>query len=160
MFVPLRIPGDLRPLMSPAPDACLCSATRILSRYVSRPLDRFLAGQGLTITEFQVLVVLERGPSRGLALACRLRLDPGHISRALGRLEERGLVRRATPWRFTEWTLEQEGMMHLELLEPGWRDVNDEIHRVLGGDLSRALLDVVDHLRFPARQKHQGWSTE
>jgi hypothetical protein len=132
----------------------------MLSRYVSRPLDRFLAGHGLTITEFQIMVILQEGPARALPLACRLRLDPGHISRALARLEDRGIARRALPWRFTEWILKPAGAMHLELLEPGWLAVNEEMNWALGPELPKSLVRVVDSLRYPVRQEHQGWSTD
>ncbi len=132
----------------------------MLSRYVSRPLDRFLAGHGLTITEFQIMVVLQDGPARVLPLACRLRLDPGHISRGLARLEQRGIVRRALPWRLAEWVLEPAGAMHLDLLEPGWLGVNHDVHWILGPELPRSLVPVVDSLRYPVRRRHQGWSDD
>jgi hypothetical protein len=105
----------------------------MLNRYLSRPLDRFLAGHGVTITEFQVLVVLQEGPARSLALVRRLRLDPAPTGRALARLEQRGLVRREFPtWRFSEWILEPSGGIHLEMLEPGWVAVNHDTHWLLG----------------------------
>jgi MarR family len=153
--------GEIAFAQSPVPDACLCSAARMLSRYVSRPLDRFLAAHGISITEFQIMVALQEGPARALALARRLRLDPGNVGRALARLEERGVVRRALPWRFTEWLLEPAGAMHLEVLEPGWIAVNDEVHWLLeGGEFPRSLVRVVDRLRFPVSREHQGWSSD
>lgn len=130
----------------------------MLSRYVSRPLDRFLAGHGVSITEFQLMLTLRERPARALALARRLRLDPGPTGRALARLEERGQARRAAPWRFTEWMLEPAGAAHLELLEPGWVDVNSTVRWHLGADLPRALVRVVDQLQYPVPREHQGWS--
>ena len=150
MRAALRIPGELGFAESPIPDPCLCSAARMLSRYVSRPLERLLAGHGITITEFQLMVALHGGPARALHLARRLRLDPGPT--------ERGVVRRALPWRFTEWILEHEGAMHLELLEPAWVDVNRTLHDALGSELPKSLVRVVDHLWYPVPREHQGWS--
>ncbi|RPH65427.1 MAG: MarR family transcriptional regulator [Myxococcaceae bacterium] len=158
MRAALRIPGELGFAESPIPDPCLCSAARMLSRYVSRPLERLLAGHGITITEFQLMVALQEGPARALHLARRLRLDPGPTGRALARLAERGVVRRALPWRFTEWILEHEGAMHLELLEPAWVDVNRTLHDALGSELPKSLVRVVDHLWYPVPREHQGWS--
>ena len=156
----LRIPGDVGFAQSPVPDACLCSSARMLSRYVSRPLDRFLAGSGLTITEFQIVVILREGPARVVPLACRLRLDPGHISRALARLEQREFVRRALRFRLAEWILERAGSIYLEVLEPGWLQVNEGVQRSLGPELPWSLVRVVDSLRYPVRRKHQGWSDD
>lgn len=158
MSAALRIPGELGFAGSNPPDACLCSAARMLSRYASRPLERFLAGHGLTITEFQLMVALQEGPARALPLSRRLRLDPGPTGRALARLAEKGAVRRALPWRFAEWILEREGAMHLELLEPGWLDINRTLHDQLGSELSSALIRVVDGLWYPMPREHQGWS--
>ncbi len=158
MKAALRIPADLGFAESPIPDPCLCSAARMLSRYVSRPLDRFLAGHGITIAQFQLMVALQEEPARAMPLARRLRLDPGPTGRALARLEELGLVRRALPWRFTEWILDHPGAMHLELLEQGWLDVNETLRWQLGPELPKALVGVVDHLRYPVPQEHQGWS--
>ena len=130
----------------------------MLNRYLSRPLDRFLAGHGITITEFQVMVVLREGPARSLALARRLRLDPAPTGRALARLEQRGLVRREFPsWRFSEWILEPSGGIHLEMLEPGWVAVNHDAHWLLGAELTKSLVRLVDQLRYPVPEEHQGW---
>jgi len=161
MAAALRIPGEIAFAQSPLPDACLCSAARMLSRYVSRPLDRFLAGHGISITEFQIMVALQESPARALALARRLRLDPGNVGRALARLEERGVVRRALRWRFTDWILEPAGAMHLELLDPGWIAVNDEVHWHLErGEFARSLVRVVDRLHYPVPKQHEGWSSD
>jgi hypothetical protein len=161
MPVPLRIPGALGFAQSPVPDACLCSTVRILNRYVSRPLDRFLAGHGITITEFQLMVALQEGPARTLALARRLRLDPAPTGRALARLEQHGLVRREFPsWRFSAWILEPAGAIHLEMLEPGWVEVNQDLHWLLGPELTKSLVRLVDQLRYPVPRERQGWFSD
>jgi hypothetical protein len=157
MSSPLRIPGAVDDRWSNIPDACLCSAARMLSRYVSRPLERMLAGHGITVTEFQLMLILREAPARALRLGRRLRLDPGPIGRALARLEERGVVTRATPWRFADWSLASEGAMHLELLEPGWLDINDTLRRRLGPELPISLVRVVDNLPNALAREHEGW---
>lgn len=154
----LRIPGAVDSRWSNIPDACLCSAARMLSRHVSRPLERMLAGHGITITEFQLMLLLREAPARALRLARRLRLDPAPTGRALARLEERGVVSRPTRWRFADWSLEPGGAMHLELLEPGWMDINATLRRGLGSELPSALVRVVDDLPNPLPREQQGWS--
>jgi hypothetical protein len=48
--------------------------------------------------------------------------------------------------------------MHLELLEPGWVEVNQRVHDALGSELPMSLVRVVDDLRYPVPPEHQGWS--
>lgn len=158
MLRTLRIPGTADPNRSEVRDACLCTALRMLNRYASRRLDRVLAGHGLTLTEFQLMLTLwEEGPARVGALARRLRLDPVLVGRSLARLEERGVVRRPQRWRFSEWILEPGGAMHLELLEPIWHEVNETLRSELGPGLVRALVRAVDRLPRWVPREERGW---
>jgi len=119
----------------------------MLSRYASRQLDQTLAGQGLTLTQFQLMLTLrEEGPARVVALARRLRLDPGPTGRSLARLENEGIVSRSERWRFSEWALHPIGVAHLEVLEPIWHDLDRSLRSELGPDLVRALVREVDRL--------------
>ena len=130
----------------------------MLSRHASRRLDRVLAGHGITLTEFQLMLTLwEEGPTRVLALARRLRLDPGPTGRSLARLEERGVVRRTERWRFSEWILEVPGVMHLELLEPIWRGVDGTLRTEFGPELVSALVRGVDRLPPWIAREGRGW---
>lgn len=63
---------------------------------VARGLDADLrAAHGLPLTEFEILLWLSRGAcARMAALATRVQLSPSGLSRAVERLEARGLVRR------------------------------------------------------------------
>lgn len=83
MQLSLRLAGDIDPPSSDGPDACICAATRMLSRLVTSPLERMLNGHGLTLTEFQLLVKLCAAPASAFELAHRLRLDPAPVGRAL-----------------------------------------------------------------------------
>ena len=70
-------------------------------------------------------------------------------------------MRRALPWRFTDWLLEPAGAMHLEVLEPGWIAVNDELLCLLEGrEFPKSLVRVVDRLRYPVPEEHPGWSSD
>ena len=66
-------------------------------------------------------------------------------------------MRQALPWRFSEWILEPAGAIHLELLEPGWVGLNQHVHPILGSELPRCLVRVVDQLRYPVPREHEGW---
>ncbi|HZW90871.1 MAG TPA: MarR family transcriptional regulator [Myxococcaceae bacterium] len=119
----------------------------MLSRYASRQLDRALAGHGLTLTQFQLMLTLwEEGPARVVALARRLRLDPGPTGRSLARLENEGIVSRLQQWRFSEWALHPDGVAHLEVLEPIWHDLDRSLRSEFGPDLISALVREVDRL--------------
>jgi DNA-binding MarR family transcriptional regulator len=63
---------------------------------VTRQLSaQLVAEHGLTLNEFEVLVVLDRAPEgsmRRVDLACEVRLSPSGITRLLDRLEGAGLV--------------------------------------------------------------------
>jgi hypothetical protein len=153
----LRLPGEIDPAWSRIPDACICAALRMLSRHASRPLDRVLAGHGVSITEFQLMLILQERPARALELARRLRLDPAPTGRSLARLEERGVVRRELRWRFAPWILEPRGAAHLELLEPAWHDVNELLRGHLGCELVTAVIRRADDLPNTVPREHQGW---
>ena len=104
-----------------------------------------------------MLTLWEEGPARVLALARRLRLDPGPTGRSLARLEDRGVVSRPQRWRFSEWVLEPAGAMHLELLEPICHDADDTLRSEFGHELVNALLRAVDRLPAWVPREGRGW---
>lgn len=158
MSLTLRVPGAGDPARSGKTDACLCTALRMLSRYASGKLDRVLAGHGLTPTEFQLMLMLsEKGPMRTLGLARRLRLDPGLVGRSLARLEQRGVVRRPQQWRYSEWVLEREGAIHLEVLEPIWHDLDAGLRSELGPAFAREVVGAVERLPRWIPRERVGW---
>lgn len=69
-----------------------------LSRRVLDELDaRLGAGHRISVSEFDVLITLDNAPSRRLRmtdLASAAMLSSGGLTRLVGRLESRGLVRR------------------------------------------------------------------
>jgi len=130
----------------------------MLSRYASGKLDRVLAGHGLTPTEFQLMLMLSaEGPLRTLALARRLRLDPALVGRSLARLEQRGVVRRPQRWRYSEWVLEREGAIHLEVLEPIWHEVDASLRSELGLVFARAVICAAERLPRWVPRERRGW---
>jgi DNA-binding MarR family transcriptional regulator len=156
---PLRLPGAIDGSWSEIPDACVCSALRMLSRYASRRLERMLAGHGVTVTELQLMIVLlQGGPASGLELARRLRLDPAPVGRSLARLRERGVLRRSSGRRLATWHLTPDGVMHLEVLELMWREVDASLRWELGRHVVEPVVRVVDALPNPIPREGQGWS--
>jgi len=157
MVLSLRLADDLDPPSSDAPDGCVCAAVRMLARLVTSPLERRLAGHGLPLTEFQLMVTLHSVPASSIELALRLRLDPAPVGRSLMRLRERGLVERASRRRFARWSLTEQARLHLEVLDPLWREVNAVTRRALGGDLSTRIVRYVDAAPGRRPREHRGW---
>lgn len=154
MSVLLRIPGSSVAGRSGNADACVCTALRMLSRYASGELGGVLAPHGLSLTESQLMMTLLEGPARTHALARRLWLDVAPTSRSLARLEGKGVVRRRERWRFSEWVLEPGGVIHLEVLEPVWHDVDRSLRAELGATFATAAVRAAE--RLPPRVRHDG----
>ena len=160
MELSLRLAGDIDPPRSDAPDGCVCAAVRMLARLVTRPLERMLAGHGLTLTEFQLMVKLHAGPASAIELARRLRLDPAPVGRSLNRMQERGVAVRRSSHRFARWLLTDEGRIHLEVLDPFWKEVNAEIREALGRELASQIVRYVDTEPGPRPREHRGWTDD
>jgi DNA-binding MarR family transcriptional regulator len=157
MGLSLRLAGDIDAPPSDAPDGCLCAAVRMLARLVTSPLERMLAGHGLTLTEFQLMVKLHSAPASAIELALRLRLDPAPVGRSLMRLRERGLAERASRRRFALWSLTEEARLHLEVLDPLWKEMNAVTREALGADLSSRIVCYVDAAPGRRPREHRGW---
>jgi len=132
----------------------------MLARLVTRPLERMLAGHGVTLTEFQLMVKLNSGPASAIELARRLRLDPAPVGRALNRMRERGVAVRRSSHRFARWSLTDEGRCHLEVLDPLWKEVNAETREAVGRDLASQIVRYVDEEPGPPRREHCGWTDD
>ena len=157
MRLSLRLAGDIDSPPSDSLDACVCAAVRMLSRAVTSPLERMLAAHGLTLTEFQLMVKLHSASASAIELARRLRLDPAPVGRSLNRMRERGLVVRASHQRFARWALTDEAMLHLEVLDPLWSQVNAVVRGTLGRELWSRIVRHVDREPVPRPQEHRGW---
>jgi DNA-binding MarR family transcriptional regulator len=116
-----------------------------------------LAGHGITLTEFQIMVTLHESPASALGLTRRLRLDPAPVSRSLARLRERGVVTRAAGRRLARWSLTDSGRMHLEVLDPLWQDVDARAREAVGRELARGVIALVDRLPKTLPTEHPGW---
>ncbi len=146
MSLSLRLAGEWDSSLSRIPDACVCTALRTLTRFVTRPMARWLAGFGITLTEFQILVTLDESPRSALALTCRLRLHAAPVSRALARLREREMVTQTSSRRFAPWSLTDPGRKHLEVLDLLWPEVDKAARAMLGEEFVQRVIALVDRL--------------
>jgi len=129
-----------------------------LTRFVTRPLERMLAGFGLTLTEFQILVTLHESPRSALALTRRLRLHAAPVSRALARLREREMVTRASNRRLAPWALTDTGGKYLEVLDIFWGEEDRTTRKALGWEFVQRVIALVDQLPKTLPPEHPGWS--
>lgn len=131
----------------------LIGAHAALTRQLSAQL---VAEHGLTLNEFEVLVVLDRAPEgsmRRVDLACEVRLSPSGITRLLDRLEAAGFVgkrRCEADARVTYAQLTAAGRTKLEQCAP---DQAAAAERLLGerlddGELA-SLVVLLERLSGP-----------
>ena len=75
-------------------DACTDTKLRQLLRCIDQHYDRQVAPTGIRTTQYSLLaLVIDDGPFRPADLARRMRLSPSTLSRNLGPLVSRGLLR-------------------------------------------------------------------
>lgn len=121
---------------------CLCFASRRAARAITRRFDKALRVHGLKSTQFSILcLLLQIGPVGLGELAARLGVERTSLTRNLGVLEDRGLVKieegddaRA---RIVEATAKARDTIVAAL--PDWQRVQDDVSSLLGHDGSDAL---------------------
>ena len=160
MPLSLRLAGEWDRSLSSIPDACVSTALRTLTRFATRRMERMLAGQGLGLTEFQIMVTLYESPTSALGLTRRLRLDPAPVSRALARLRERNVVTRASSRRLTCWSLTDWGRNLLEVFDLVWPGLDAEVREALGRELANRVIALVDQLPKTIPPENPGWSDD
>jgi DNA-binding MarR family transcriptional regulator len=158
MSLSLRLPGEWDSSLSTIPDACVCTALRVLTRFVTHRMDRMLAGFGFTLTEFQILVVLHESPRSALALTRRLRLHAAPVSRVLAHLRDRDMVTRASNRPLAHWSLTDSARKRLEFIDIFWEAEDSTTREMLGENFSRRVIALVDGLPKTLPPEHPGWS--
>lgn len=112
----------------------LALAASAVSRLVAR---RYEARFGLSIPEWRLIAVLGEGPGLAQsALSARTGMDKVAVSRAAGRLIQRGLIeprRRASDQRARELNLTQEGRAIYEEVAPLALETEARLLAELGG---------------------------
>jgi DNA-binding MarR family transcriptional regulator len=115
------------------------AATRCFSTLLQR-------GHGLSLSEYEVLLRLARAPGQRLKrveLVSEVLLTPSGITRLLNRLEDAGLVGKAscaTDARVTYAVLTEAGRAKLDAAT---RTHVREIHTLLGGEFSKTELSTL-----------------
>ncbi len=116
--------------------SCTCSALRRASRAVTQHYERAFRNSGLRATQFTLLATLiQTGPLPLGRLASIAGLERTTLTRNLGPLERRGLVRSlpAADGRVRPVAITEEGE-HLALtLLPAWQRAEAGVARVLEG---------------------------
>jgi DNA-binding MarR family transcriptional regulator len=114
-----------------------------------RELNAGLAEHGLTVSDYEVLVLLARaddGRMRRVDLADEIVLSPSGITRMLNRLETAGLVEKATcetDARVSYAALTEAGVAKVREVWPTHRE---QVERVLGERFSEKELEMLAEL--------------
>lgn len=131
---------------------------------LTRELSAHLVEEhGLTLSEFELLMLLARAPGRAMRrvdLAKEVRLSPSGVTRMLDRLELAGLVGRRScrdDGRVTYAELTDAGLAKLERCAPDHRAAAERLlaQRFDSGELD-SLVDLLGRLSAPADGKRNG----
>lgn len=122
----------------------------MLNRMITAIYDEALAGVGLKVSQFNLLVAaVNREGARPAELAKLLAMDESTLSRNVERMcargwlrLERGVDRRSHLIRVTE-----KGQGLIRKGYPAWRKAQEEISRRLGADNVAALKSILRKLR-------------
>lgn len=126
-------------------------ARRVSQEYAARYQEKF----GISIPEWRVVAHLsQEGAVSVREIHRRVDMDKSKVSRAAGRLEERGFIAKRThptDKRLVELTLTDRGQAMIAELTPIAEHYEAEVMRLLGaqGPAFRAALDTLmtqDHL--------------
>jgi MarR family transcriptional regulator, 2-MHQ and catechol-resistance regulon repressor len=144
------------PETTPKPVAAIGHLLGAHATLTGRLSSQLVEAHGLTMSEYEVLLLLSREPERSMRridLSREVRLSPSGITRMLDRMEASGLVRKgacAKDARVTYAVLTDAGMRKLEECTPdhfaaierlmGERLSDDEIESL--GELLQRLSDV------------------
>lgn len=145
----IRLAESPAVVLPPGP-AGLCTAAKVrrLSRQVSQIYDEALAGHGLTIGQFGLLVCLSRRRGLGIgALAERLAADASTVSRLVKPLAVDGLLRiqidPADRRGRLVW-LSDAGHQRRAAAQAGWQAAQDVVEQRLGSGRLAALRFLLD----------------
>src|ERR1051326_8615634 len=121
---------------SPVSVGCTCLRLRKAARRITQIYDGYVEPFGLTITQFGLLAHLRvlDGISVG-ALAGELVMDPTTLTRNLGPLERKGLVRiepDPADRRARNLHLSEAGREILRAARPAWARAQQHVEKILG----------------------------
>lgn len=123
---------------------CLGVRVSRLNRLVSRQFEQGLRAHGLSISQLEVLsaLLLVGGPAKPADLARLLFVERSTMSRNLGLMERRGLVRAtqtSATGRSLAFDVTREGSAALVAAESAWDEAQGVVRTSLGRDASTML---------------------
>src|SRR5579859_2181507 len=121
---------------------CVGYRVRMLSRVITGIYDEALAGVGMKVSQFTVLVaVSNRGKSRPAQLAKFLQMDESTVSRNVERMCARGWLRLEADGdgRSHRIAITDEGLAQIERGYPAWLEAQAKVTGMLGKDSVAAL---------------------
>lgn len=142
-------PESGQPAPVALPEPCACFALRRAARALSRHYDRILAPRGLRTTQFSALMAVNvRGPMTVSALAELVVADRTTLTRNLGVLEARGLVRLdpGHDRRQRLVSITDQGVQALRRALPLWSKAQAEVRQGMGGERLAPFLDTLGEL--------------
>lgn len=129
---------------------CTCLRLRKAARRVSQIYDQYLAGTGLTITQFSLLGHIRAYDEIGIgALAEKLVMDASTLTRNLRPLERRELVAMKpdrADRRGRRLTLTRAGRDAFSAARPAWEQAQRHIAEAIGPGDGAALAVTIDNL--------------
>ena len=134
-----------------APEDSVGALMKAVMASITLQVDRRLVEHDLTHAQWVPLFKLAHGECQTVAeLARTLQSDPGAMTRALDRLEAKGLVGRTrcpTDRRQVHCRITPAGLKLLDVLEAPVRDAGNATMRPIGAAGQKQLVKLLDRLR-------------
>lgn len=125
---------------------CVCASLRRASRSVTRLYERWL---GVSVPRFTLLYVLNKQSLNQSMVAELLAVDRTTLTRTLGAMEQRGLIRS----RERLWSLTTSGKQELARVLPRWEKIQDRLRKRLGVDRWELLTTELTIIAAAARMR-------
>jgi DNA-binding MarR family transcriptional regulator len=138
---------------------CVCLALRTAARRITQGYDAALAGTGLRVTQFSLLVMVHHlGAPTMKALARMLNSDPTTITRNVQGLSKRRLVTLSLgqDLRERKVTLTKRGEAILLRALPNWRKAQTDVVASLNRAELTRLRALLDQVGRPKRHGQRG----
>jgi len=135
---------------------CTCANLRRATRTVTRLYNQELRSGGIEITQFTILMALDRAGeiSQG-KLGKLLALDSTTLTRMLALLRKRGWIqgKEGEDRRFRLIRLTGAGRAKLQNSLPHWKRAQDRMQRSLGEDTMKQLTGVLAQVTATAAER-------
>ncbi|MBH1945342.1 winged helix-turn-helix transcriptional regulator [Erythrobacter sp. YJ-T3-07] len=125
---------DDRTMLDEITSRCLAAPTLRTARVIGRSYDRALAGSGITITQFTLLVTIAKYRPTSIAqLGEWLDIEASTLSRNLAKLRKSGHVEPpGNEGRAQELVLTEKGIATLREVYPRWLKTQQDLEARLG----------------------------